>query len=140
MLPGNTQSRRLIINAFFGFLISARHMAQPNKKTTSVSKNQLFFLTHPFLLRQNRQVKKGGIVETPPLENTCHASHGDTWHALSSGPSSSGFSYKIHGARFSYLDCLKEGQTTHICINIRTAFTIHPDDQHRSSGYDCPGH
>ena len=79
-------------------------------------------------------------VGTPPPKNTCHTPHGDTWHALSSGSPSFGFSYKIHGARFSYPDCLKEGQTTLISINIRTAFTIHPDDQHRSSGYDCPGH
>ena len=47
---------------------------------------------------------------------------------------------RIHMTCFSYPDCLKEGQTTLINISIRTAFTIHPNDQHRSSGYDCPGH
>ena len=36
------------------------------------------FLTRPFLHGQNGQVKKGGIVGTPPPENTCHAPHGDT--------------------------------------------------------------
>ena len=31
------------------------------------------------------------IVGTPPPENTCHTSHGDTWHALSSGSPPSGY-------------------------------------------------
>ena len=80
------------------------------------------------------------IVGTPPSNNMWHTSPDDAWHTFSSGWNPSGFSYKIHGARFSYSDCLKEGQTTLISINIWTTFTIHPDDQHRSSGYDCPGH
>ena len=80
------------------------------------------------------------IVGTPPSINMWHTSPDDAWHTFSSGWNPSGFSYKIHGARFSYSDCLKEGQTTLISINIWPTFTIHPDDQHRSSGYDCPGH
>ena len=47
---------------------------------------------------------------------------------------------RIHVMRPSYPDWLKEVQTTLINIDIWTAFTIHPYDQHRSSGYDCPGH
>ena len=87
----------------FGSRTPIRHVAQPDKKSTSVSKTN-YFLTCPFFLRQNRQVKKGGIVGTPPSENTWHASYSDTWHAsysdtwhaLSSGSSSSGSSYKAH--------------------------------------------
>ena len=61
----------------FGSRTPTRHVAQPDKKSISVSKNQLF-LTRPFLLGQNRQVKKGGIVGTPPSETRgthCHPGH-----------------------------------------------------------------
>ena len=74
----------------FGSRTPIRHVAQPDKKSTSVSKTN-YFLTRSFLLGQNRQVKKGGIVGTPPPENTCHAPHGDTWHALPSRSPSSGY-------------------------------------------------
>ena len=52
-----------------------------------------------------------GTVGTPHPENTCHAPHGDTWHAL-------------HVTRLSYPDCLKEVQKTLISI-------IHPDGFHK---------
>ena len=135
MLPRNTQSRRLIINAFLGSRTPTRHVAQPDKKSTSVSKTN-YFLTCPFLLGQNRQVKKGGIVGTPSSENTWHASHNDTWHALSSESPSFGSSYKAHMARFSGLP---QGRSNDIYKRIiRTAYTIHPDDQHMPSGYNGP--
>ena len=75
----------------FGSRTPTHHVAQPDKKSISVSKNQLF-LTRPFLLGQNRQVKKGGIVGTPPSETRgthCHPGHlhpdlliKHTWHAF----------------------------------------------------------
>ena len=80
MLPRNTQRRRLIINASLSL-----HPCSPrgpiSAKSSHSFKKPIIFLTRSFLLRQNRQVKKGGIVGNPPPENTCHASHGDTWHA-----------------------------------------------------------
>ena len=95
----------------FGSRTPTRHVAQPDKKSTSVSKTN-YFLTRPFLLRQNRQVKKGGIVGTPPSENTWHAPYSDTWHALSSESPSSGSSYEARMAHLLYPGCLKEEQTT----------------------------
>ena len=145
MLLGNTQSRRLIINAFLGSRTPTRHVAQPDQKSTSVSKTN-YFLTRPFFLRQNRQVKKGGIVGTLSSEDTWHAScrdtwhasYSDTWHTLSSGSSSSGPSHKTHMARFSGLPQGRSSDTyKHI---IRTAYTIHPDDRHIPSGYNGPDH
>ena len=55
-----------------------------------------------------------GCVGTPP--HTWHTYPDNAWHAFSSGSTSSGFSQEAH---FSYPDCLKEGQTTLININIR---------------------
>ena len=123
----------------FGFRTPTRHVAQPDKKSTSVSKTN-YFLTRPFFLRQNRQVKNGGIVGTLPSENTWHASYSDTWHALSSESPSSGSSYKAHMTRLSHPDYLKEYQTTLINITSERLYTIHPNDQHMSSGYNCPDH
>ena len=115
----------------FGSRTPTHHVAQPDKKSISVSKNQLF-LTRPFLLGQNRQVKKGGIVGTPPSETRgthltvtrgthCHPGHPHpdllikhTWHA--------------------FPDYLKEDQTALISISsgrftqcIRMINICHPD-------------
>ena len=137
MLPGNTQRRRLIINASLSL-----HPRSPRGRISAKSshslKKPIIFLTRPFLLGQNRQVKKGGIVGTPPSKNTWHASYNDTWHALSSESPSFGSSYKAHMARFSGLPQGRSNDTyKHI---IRTAYTIHPDDQHMPSGYNGPDH
>ena len=43
---------------------------------------------------------------------------------------------RIQVMRPSYPDCLKEVQTTLINIDIWTDFTMYPNDQHRSPGYD----
>ena len=51
----------------FGSRTPTRHMAQPDKRSIRFQKTN-YFLTRPFLLGQNRQVKKGGIVGTPPSE------------------------------------------------------------------------
>ena len=51
----------------FGFRTPTHHVAQPDKRSIRFQKTN-YFLTRPFLLRQNRQVKKGGIVGTPPSE------------------------------------------------------------------------
>ena len=78
--------------------------------------------------------------------DTWHASYSDTWHTLSSGSPSSGSSYKSHMRRFSHPDCLKEEQTTFTKHRHPDGFrkcvhsTIHPDNQHGLSGYDCPDH
>ncbi|RVW27979.1 hypothetical protein CK203_094122 [Vitis vinifera] len=74
----------------------------------------------------------------PSLQATWHASYSDMWHALSSGSPSSGSSHKAHMARFSGLPQGRSNDTyKHI---IRTAYTIHPDDQHIPSGYNGPDH
>nr|CAN63873.1 hypothetical protein VITISV_036035 [Vitis vinifera] len=97
------------------------------------------------------------IVGTPPPENTCHAPHGGT-HYHPDHP------IRIRVTRLSYPDCLKEAQTTLINIRHPDDFhfisglpqgssndtckhrtsgrlsEIHPDDQHKSSEYNCPGH
>ena len=94
------------------------------------------------------------VVGTPPSENTWqasgrdtwHVSYSDTWHALSSGSPSSGPSYKAHMAHLVYPDCLKEEQATLTKHGHPDGFhkyvrsTIHPDNQHGLSGYDCPDH
>ena len=86
------------------------------------------------------------LCRDPSLRDTWHASYSDTWHALSSGSPSSGSFYKAHMTRFSHPDCLKEEQTTltkhrhpdgfHKCV----CSTIHLDNQHGLSRYDCPDH
>ena len=98
-MPGNTQSRRLIINAFLALAPPLATWPNQTKSRFRFQKNQLF-LTRPFLLGQNRQVKKGGIVGTPPSETRgthltvtrgthCHPGHPHpdllikhTWHAF----------------------------------------------------------
>ena len=77
-------------------------------------------------------------VGTPPSEprgthlTVTHDTH------LSSGSSSSGPSHKAHMARFSRLpQGRSNGTYKHI---IRTIYTMHPDDQHRPSGYNGPDH
>ena len=51
-----------------------------------------------------------GGVGTPP--HTWHTSPNDTWHTFSSGSASSEFPPRVHVARFSYPDSLKERHTT----------------------------
>ena len=103
-------------------------------------KNQLFFNPPIFCSDKIGKLKEGHCRD-PSLRDTWHASYSDTWHALSFGSS-----YKAHMTRFSHPDCLKEEQTTltkhrhpdgfHKCVRS----TIHPDNQHGLSGYDCPDH
>ena len=76
----------------------------------------------------------------PSFQDTWHASYSDTWHALSSGSPSSWSSYKTHMTRFSHPDYPKEDQTTLINTTSGRLYTIHPDDQHMSSRYNCLNH
>ena len=68
-------------------------------------------------------------VGTPPTDNTWHTPPGDEWHTFSSG-----FSPRVHVARLSYLDPLKERHTTLTNItsgrlpqHIRTTDIHYPD-------------
>ena len=49
----------------FGSRTPTRHVAQSDEETSSSFKKPVIFLTRPFF-GQNRQVKKGGNVGTPP--------------------------------------------------------------------------
>ena len=80
------------------------------KKKPQFQKTIIF--NPPILLRQNRQVKKGGILGTPPPNDTWHTFPDDTWHAFLSGLTPSGFPPKVHVVRFSYSDSLRERHTT----------------------------
>ena len=156
MLPGNTQRRRLIINVPLS--LHPRSPRGPMRAKSSRSfKNQLF-LTRPFLLRQNRQVKKRGIVGTPPPENTCHTPHGDTKHALPSESPPSGYTWRAShirttsrkGKRHPHPDTrdaplisgLPQGSANDTYKHKTSGRLpqIHPDDQHKPFGYNCPDH
>ena len=147
----------------FGFRTPTRHVAQPDKRSIRFQKTN-YFLSRPFFLGQNRQVKKGGIVGTPPSEprgthlTVTHGTH------LSSGSSSSGPSHKAHMARFfgllqgrsndTYKHIIRTTYTIHLDDQglpqgipngtykhiIQTIYTMHPDDQHRSFEYNGPDH
>ncbi|RVX17424.1 hypothetical protein CK203_003688 [Vitis vinifera] len=85
------------------------------------------YLTSKRTKHRNKGAAHTILVGTPPSENTWHASYNDTWHALSSESPSSGSPYKAHMAHFSGLPQGRPNDTyKHI---IRTAYTIHPDDQ-----------
>ena len=51
-------------------------------------------------------------VGTLPPDNTWHTPPSDAWHTFSSGSTSSGFSPRVHVARLSYPDPLKERHMT----------------------------
>ena len=79
-------------------------------------------------------------VGTPPSEK--QVARISQWHVahIISRITLIQISLRTHMARFFYPDYLKEEQPTLISKNIRTASTIHPDDQHGPPGYDCPDH
>ena len=95
----------------FSLFTPTCHVTQWAQKVTSVSKKPIIF-NPPILLGQNGQVKKGGIVGTPPPDNTWHTSPGDAWHTLSTGSTSSEFFPRVHVARLSYPDPFKKRHTT----------------------------
>ena len=85
------------------FIYSAQHAwppSYPSLHQTSSFSSLLLFIP----------IMHAPIVGTPP--HTWHTSPNDTWHTFSSGSASSGFPPRIHVARFSYPDSLKERHTT----------------------------
>ena len=67
-----------------------------------------------------------------------HVSHTSWWHVacIIIRITLIRISLRIHVARFSYPDYLKEGHTTLVNITSGRLPQMHPDDQHRPSGYD----
>ena len=73
-----------------------------------------------------------GTVGTPPPDNTWHTSPDDTWHTFSSGVNPIRISPRVHVARFSYPDYLKEKHTTLISMTSGRLNIGYPDTLPRS--------
>ena len=118
-LSGNTQRQRLIINALLSLCPRSPRGPMSAKKVTLVSKTIIF--NPPILLRQNRQVKKGDIVGTPPPDDAWRTFPDDTWHIFLSG--------------FPQEDTWRASPIrTSLGRSTRHSQTSHPDDRHITSG------